>query len=153
MKNVLIISMLVVLASCCPLKKNKEEAKAGTVKTTEIKTVTLEELEGKTWVWVETVMNNDTKVLPKGNSSYIVFAKDGRLNIQGDCNKGSGTYILDGKSFSVGPIMATKMACLDSKEQEFFGNLNAAVTVFMSGDFLYMDLKMDTGTMKFEEKK
>ena len=98
-------------------------------------------------------MNNDTKVTPKENSSYIIFAKDSKLQIQSDCNKGSGTYTLKEKAFSVGPIMATKMACLDSTEKEFFSNLSATTSIFMSNGFLYMDLKMDSGTMKFVEKK
>ena len=152
MKNILIISMLVILASCCPLKNNKE-TKTETVKTTEIKTVTIEDLQDKTWNWVETSMNNDTKVVPKENSSFIVFAKDGRLNIQGDCNSGSTEFKLENKAFSVGPIMSTKKACMDSKEKDFFNNLMAATSIFMNDGFLYVDLKMDSGTMKFAEKK
>jgi len=154
MRNLLIVLMALSLLSCNSLKKSNDEKKEE-VKTTEnttdkIKAVKIDEIKGKTWYWVQTIYNNDTKLNPKEKSSFIVFKDEGKLLVNGDCNKASSSYIIDDKNIEIKPIMATKMYCGDeSKEKDFFKNLMAAAAIFTKDGKLYIDLKADSGTMEF----
>ena len=153
MKNLIIIATILLLASCCPLKKDDNtETKTTKVSNSDMKTPALEDLQNKTWYWVNTKMNDGTTITPEENASNIIFGKENKINIQSDCNKGSSTFTLDGKSLNIAPIMATKMFCKDSKEKQFFNNLMAANSVFLNNGKLFIELKMDSGTMEFIAK-
>lgn len=151
MRNLLIIFIVLLLASCHTTKKAAEDknAKTETV-SSEINAVNMDQIKAKTWYWVQTIYNNDTKIVPKEKSSFIIFNEEGKLLVNGDCNKASSSYTIEDKMIEIKPIMSTKMYCGDeSKEKDFFKNLMAATTIFTKDGKLYMDLKADTGTMEF----
>lgn len=154
MRNLLIVLVALTIVSCNSLKKSNDEKK-DEVKTTEnataeIKAVEMNEIKGKTWYWVQTIYNNDTKLTPKDKSSFIIFNDEGKLAVKGDCNKGSSSYTINEKTIEIKPIMATKMYCGgESKEKDFFKNLMAAAIIFTKDGKLYIDLKADSGTMEF----
>jgi heat shock protein HslJ len=153
MKNLVIILIIFSLSSCNSLKNSKEENKQETKTTqTEMKIPTIEDLQNKTWVWVNTKLNDGTIVTPKENSLNIIFGKDNKLNISSDCNNGSSTFTLENKSLKISPIMATKKFCPDSKERIFFKNLMAANSIFLKDGNLFIELKIDSGTMEFITK-
>ena len=57
---------------------------------------------------------------------------------------------MEGRSISIEITHTTRAACpAGSLEQVFIRDLNAAVIYFMRDDALYIDLKFDTGTMRF----
>jgi heat shock protein HslJ len=57
---------------------------------------------------------------------------------------------LNGIQISIEITHTTRAACPPgSLEQRYIRDLNAAAVYFMEGDVLYIDLKYDTGTMKF----
>jgi len=154
MRNLLIVLVALTIVSCNSLKKSndekKDEVKTAENTTAEIKAVDMNEIKGKTWYWVQTIYNNDTKVTPKEKSSFVIFNDEGKLAINGDCNKGSSSYTVNEKTIEIKPILSTKMYCGDeSKENEFFKNLMAATVIFTKDGKLYIDLKADSGTMEF----
>lgn len=108
-------------------------------------------LIGTTWKWQQTLYNNDTKAVPLNPEHYTLkLLPDGRINIRADCNRGGGVYILDGRKISIEVTHTTRAACPPgSLEQVYIRDLNAAAIYFMMDDALYIDLKYDTGTLKF----
>ena len=110
-----------------------------------------EEVTGVKWTWQQTRYNNDQNSVPADPSSYTVtFNTDGTLNIQVDCNRGGGSYSIEGKSITIEVTHTTRAMCPpESLEQTFIKDLNASKIFFFSDGDLYMDLKYDAGTMKF----
>src|SRR5690606_3244370 len=70
------------------------------------------ELTGTTWQWLETAYSNDSLVTSRDPSRYtLTFNVDGTLTAQVNCNRGSGTYTVDGASLTLGPLATTRMGC------------------------------------------
>ncbi len=103
------------------------------------------------WKWQQKIYNNDRKAVPPSPENYTLkLLPDGKVSIRADCNLGGGVYTLRGNEISIEITHTTRAACPpESLEQSYIRDLNAAVIYFMKGDFLYIDLKYDTGTMKF----
>lgn len=111
-----------------------------------------EEIVGKAWKWVEFTDPATGQVLiPDPDAYQIALLDDGRLLVQADCNTANGLYELDGMGIEI-IIQATTLAvCPEgSLGDRFIWDLNAAALWFMQDDFLFFDLKFDSGTMKFE---
>jgi heat shock protein HslJ len=105
------------------------------------------------WRWQRSVYNNDTESLPTDPDRYtITMQLDGRVNIRADCNRGGGTYTLNEKKISITITHTTRAACPpDSLEQDYIRDLNGVAGWFLKEGDLYMDIKFDTGTMKFSK--
>ena len=110
-----------------------------------------QKLIGTGWKWQQTLYNNDTKALPPNPDHYTLkLLPDGKVNIRADCNRGGGVYTLVGSQISIEITHTTMAACQpESLEQAYIRDLNAAAIYFMRDDALYIDLKYDTGTMRF----
>jgi heat shock protein HslJ len=108
-------------------------------------------LIGTVWKWQQSLYNNDTKAVPTNPENYTLkLLPDGKVSIRADCNVGGGTYRLDDSRISIEITHTTMAACPpESLEQKYIRDLNAAAIYFFKGDVLYIDLKYDTGTMKF----
>ncbi|UCH23203.1 MAG: META domain-containing protein [Deltaproteobacteria bacterium] len=108
---------------------------------------------GVVWQWQQTRYNNDQQAAPDDPPRYtIVFQPDGRLNIRADCNRAGGKYTVQDSRLTIEVTHSTRAACPpDSLEQTFLKNLNAAAIYFMREGHLYIDLKYDSGTMKFSK--
>ena len=107
---------------------------------------------GVVWKWQQTRYNNDQQSVPDDPSGFTVtFNTDGTLNIRADCNRVGGTYLLEGKKLAIDLTHSTRAMCPpDSLDEAFKKDLGAAVIYFFKDGFLYLDLKYDTGTMKFD---
>lgn len=93
--------------------------------------------------WVATGINNGNGAVTstvEGTKVTAIFGEDGRVVGSGGCNEYNGTYTVDGDAIDVGPLAATKKACVDAgvSEQEtaFFAAMEAATTYAISGDEL-----------------
>ncbi len=108
-------------------------------------------LIGTIWKWQQSLYNNDTKAAPPNPDDYTLnLLPDGKVNIRADCNRGGGVYRLDGSRISIEITHTTRAACPPgSLEWNYIRDLNAASIYFFKADVLYIDLKYDTGTMKF----
>jgi len=105
------------------------------------------------WRWQKSVYNNDTESLPTDPDRYtLTMQLDGRVNIRADCNRGGGTYILDEKKISITITHTTRAACSPgSLEKPYIRDLNGVAGWFFKEGDLYLDIKFDTGTMKFSK--
>ncbi len=112
-------------------------------------------LAGTAWQWVHTRYNNDKRTVPAKPEKYTIqFREGGQINVKADCNAKGGTYTVDGKQLSMKIITSTMAACEPgSLEDEFVRNLTAGTIYFFRDGNLFIDLKYDSGTMRFAPKR
>ncbi len=110
-----------------------------------------EVLDDVPWAWDGSRYNNDTEVSAADDRAYrLTFKGDGSLHIQADCNRIFGNYTAEGKSISVTLGPGTLMACgPDSQDQHYLKDLEGVAVWFLKKGELYLDIKFDTGTMRF----
>lgn len=141
---------------CCP---TLEKVKSFTVKENKLVSVADErsadktsEIVGTVWHWVQTLYSDDKKVVSAAPKAYTVqFMKDGLLNVRADCNLKGGIYSIKGNQLSINITHSTMAACPEgSLEGQFVRGLTAGTSYFLKEGYLYIGLKFDTGTMKFE---
>jgi len=117
----------------------------------------IQEITGTVWQWVQTLYNDDRKAVPDNPKHYTVeFREDGTINLKADCNQKGGTYSAsaEGKRLSIEITHSTMAACPEaSLEDEFVRGLSGAAIYFIKDGDLYIDLKYDSGTMRFSKKK
>ncbi|PHR91603.1 MAG: hypothetical protein COA69_10420 [Robiginitomaculum sp.] len=66
-------------------------------------------------------------------NQYIHFGSREKLDGNGGCNRFSGSFAQDGTALKIGPLMSTKMACANLRdEQEFFQILENAKRIEVS---------------------
>ncbi len=108
-------------------------------------------LVGTVWQWQGTQMSDDSAFTPADPASYTVeFMADGGVAIQADCNSVRASYTLDGSAITITPGPATLMACPEgSLGSEFLAQLNNAAIYFFQDGELFMDIKFDSGTLRF----
>jgi heat shock protein HslJ len=111
------------------------------------------DLVGYTWMWLEFLENNDTRTAPDNPGDYTLeLLPDGTVTLKADCNTANGTYTLDGSQLDIEIMTTTLAACPpESLSDQYLQLINDAVIYFREGDFLYLDIMMDAGTMKFIE--
>lgn len=104
-------------------------------------------------VWqLEQIQYSDGKLLEAASPSdyTIEFMADGQLAIRADCNQVLGSFAEDGGSLSIDLGPTTLAACSsESIEQDYLRALHAAGGYFFQDGSLFIDLKLDTGTMQF----
>jgi heat shock protein HslJ len=108
-------------------------------------------LTGVIWQWVQFTDPMGEFDVPDPEHYTLEFFEDGTLHIQADCNRATGSFIVEDSSINIeiGPV--TLAACPPgSRSEEFLQDLGfAAIYFFQEGD-LFMDLMADGGTMKFQ---
>ena len=105
---------------------------------------------GKTWEW-ETTFNPAEEIRAGDPQRYTILLSDGgKLLARFDCNRGGGAYEISDGKLAFGPLASTFMACPpDSRATVFMRDLQRAVSFFVQDGKLYLELPMDSGTMRF----
>ncbi len=108
-------------------------------------------ITGTVWKWVQTLYNDDSKVVPPDPKNYTVqFLDNGKLTVKADCNQKGGTYSSGDKRLSIEITHSSMATCPEgSLEDEFVRGLSGGAIHFVKAGDLYIDLKHDTGTMRF----
>lgn len=103
------------------------------------------------WSWQQTQMNDGALFRPAKPEQYqLRFLPDGTLAIQADCNRAHAQYRLEESRLHLELGPTTLMACgEDSLGDRFLTQLGGASLVFVQDGQLFIDLKFDSGTMKF----
>jgi heat shock protein HslJ len=111
------------------------------------------DLVGYVWIWLEFLENNDTITQPEMPGNYTLeFLPDGVVNVQADCNNASGSYTVKGSQLDIEIMTTTLAACpRESLSDEYLLLLNDAVAYIRQGEFLFIDIMMDVGTMRFSK--
>lgn len=93
-------------------------------------------LPGTSWVLEEV---GGVPVVQRGRAT-LEFAESGRASGNGSCNRFSGTATIAGDLLSFGPLMSTKMACVEetltNQETRYLASLGSAQRYAVAGDTL-----------------
>ena len=110
-----------------------------------------EGLTGVVWQWQGSAYSDDTEATPDDPSRYTIeFNDDGTAGIKADCNMVRGEYTTDGSTISIALGASTKVACPDdSLDAEFLRDLEGAATYAVDSGELRIDIKFDSGSMRF----
>lgn len=108
-------------------------------------------LTGNPWHWVATQTPVEWIVADDPAKYTVQFNADSSLFLRADCNRGRGSYATtDDRSLTIGPAAITRAMCPPgSLDTKFLQQLNNAAGWFFRDDTLYVDQKMDSGTMRF----
>jgi heat shock protein HslJ len=108
-----------------------------------------------TWRWQGTLLPNGSSIVPDTPANYALdFQPGGRVTVRADCNRGSGSYLLNGAQLTFGPLALTKMMCPPgSRDREFLAALATTASQSFEGDDLVLKLAGNGGTMRFSSSK
>lgn len=83
--------------------------------------------------------DGSTETIEDPDAFTALFASDGRLHAQADCNVCNGSYGSDGAAISVGLMACTRAYCLSAPlDTDYIGVLQAATTISLSDDKLLL---------------
>ena len=105
---------------------------------------------GPTWQWLETVFNDDSRIIAPDPSRYTLrLFPDGQAVAQADCNRASGTFVTDGTGlWTVSLPAMTRAACPPgSLGERFVSLLQQGQRYRIQGEMLIIDLPVDVGTI------
>ena len=105
---------------------------------------------GQTWQWESTITPVEEVNVPDPERYTILLTADGVLQALFDCNTGMGDYEASEGKLSFGPLTSTRMACPpDTLDGPLMRDLQRVSSFFVEDGHLYLELPMDSGTMKF----
>ncbi len=106
----------------------------------------------KTWNWIGTSYNDESKVVPKKAGKFtLTFKSDGNFSMTTDCNSMSGKYSVKKNSIVFTQMISTLMACEDSQEQEFSKMVQDSDSfLFTNKGELVLNIKYDSGSVIFK---
>jgi len=141
MTRLTVFSLLVVIAAGCATGGKPEPV----TRTKEPRPVL-----NRTWQWVSTVTPVEKITVPKPERYTIRLTDDGKVQARFDCNGGGGTYQISEGRLSFGPLLSTRMACPpESLDGPFMRDLQRVASFFLQDGQLYLELPLDSGTMRF----
>ena len=104
----------------------------------------------KTWQWEGTLTPVEETTVPNPERYTIRLTDDGKAEARFDCNRGGGDYKISTGKLSFGPLISTRMACPeDSLDAPFMRDLQRVSSFFLEKGILYLELPVDSGTMRF----
>jgi heat shock protein HslJ len=68
-------------------------------------------LVGPTWTVESLITGDAVSTVPAGASATFAFKADGTVDVSPGCNRGSGTWRLEGTGLAIENVGLTKMAC------------------------------------------
>jgi heat shock protein HslJ len=103
------------------------------------------------WLWQGTQRGSDAKIVPDAPERYTLeFQAGGRVVVRADCNRGSGSYQLNGRSLTFGPLALTRAMCAPgSRDVEFLRSLAAVNAHANNGRELVLTFADNAGSMRF----
>jgi heat shock protein HslJ len=103
------------------------------------------------WLWQGTQRGGEPAIVPDAPERYTLeFQPGGRVSVRADCNRGSGSYTLNGASLTFGPLALTRAMCAPgSLDVEFLRGLTATSTHRNNGRELVLMFAGNAGSMRF----
>lgn len=107
-------------------------------------------LVGTRWHWVGSTESAAVDEVAEPNRYTLLLHRDGGAEFRFDCNRGRGSYEMEGEQLRFGPIMTTRMACPeDSRDFDFGRQLDAVASFSLEGGELRLWLKPEGDVMRF----
>ncbi len=109
------------------------------------------DVAGVAWQWVSLTTPVDSVTVDAPERYTVRFDTAGRIAVRADCNRGSAPYAVTAdRRLTFGPLALTKVACPPgSLSNRYARDLGRATRYFLKGGDLYLDLPVDSGTMRF----
>lgn len=102
------------------------------------------------WYWIGTKTAARADVAGAPERYQLEFAEAGTVQVQADCNRGSGSYTLSAGALAFGPIAMTKMGCPDdSQDRDFMAQLASGGSLALDDGWLIVEISAGRGTMYF----
>lgn len=105
------------------------------------------------WQVVKFQGGDGTVLTPDDKTKYTVaFTNNGDLSVRFDCNRGRGTWILNGPSeVRFGPLALTRVMCPPGSMHDHLVKQWPQVRSFsLNGGRLFLSLRADSGTYELE---
>ena len=146
-----------VLASCAPAQSQTAQAPAPPATTTATAPMAFilpPEMLGVTWQWVSFTMPIEEMTAAAPERYTIEFQADGRVAIQADCNRGLASYVVKAdRQISFGPIALTRMMCPPASQSDrYVRELGRVSSYFLRNGELFLELPVDSGTLRFRKQ-
>jgi len=106
------------------------------------------------WHW-ETTVTPVERIGTANPERYTLELQPGGVAlVRADCNRGRGSYEISEGRIKLGPIATTRMACpTGSLDSRYLKDLQRATTFFVEDGRLFLELPVDSGTMRFARGK
>lgn len=105
---------------------------------------------GKVWHWESMVTPVEKIDVPAPDRYTLQLLADGKVTARFDCNRGFGAYTIAEGKITFSPMASTRAACEPGSLGDRFGrDLGRATSFFVEGGRLFLELPMDSGTMRF----
>jgi heat shock protein HslJ len=106
----------------------------------------------RTWQLVRIQMMDDAVFVPEHPSKYTLdLGSDGRASVRADCNRGSGSYKLDGRSLTFGPLATTRAMCPpDSLSDRYLAQLAHVASWLERDGRLHLATRADGAILEFQ---
>lgn len=106
------------------------------------------------WHW-ETTVTPVERIGAANPERYTLELQPGGVAlVRADCNRGRGTYEISEGRIKFGPIATTRMACPPgSLDGRYLKDLARVTTFFVEDGRLFLELPVDSGTMRFARGK
>jgi heat shock protein HslJ len=141
---VLFAVALVALAGCGAVPQSADGARLHTP----------DAVIGPVWHWEVTVTPVEQVGVASADRYTLELQPGGVALVRADCNRGRGRYEIGPGRVKVGPIATTRMACSPgSLDSRYLQDLQRATTFFVEGGRLFLELPVDSGTMRFARGK
>jgi heat shock protein HslJ len=107
-----------------------------------------------TWQWVSFTSPVEQIPVDAPERYTIRFGRDGRVAVRADCNRGSSGYSVSAdRRITLGPIVLTRMMCPPgSLSDRFVREVGRASSYFLKDGDLYLELPVDSGTLRFKRQ-
>lgn len=111
------------------------------------------ELVGPVWHWQRTQWTDGRVVTAVAPERYTLrFEGGGRVLVQADCNRGGGTYEVNGGAMKMGPAALTRMGCPPGSQDREFVPALASVTSYAIANYELLLTLADGGIMHFRAR-
>jgi heat shock protein HslJ len=107
-----------------------------------------------TWQWVSFRSPVEQIIVDAPERYTIRFGRDGRVAVRADCNRGSTSYSVGAdRRIALGPIVLTRMMCpAGSRDARFVNDFGRATSYFLRDGYLFLELPVDSGTLRFRRQ-
>jgi heat shock protein HslJ len=109
---------------------------------------------GITWEWVGFTSPVEQITVDAPEKYTIRFESGGRISMQADCNRGVGSYTAGpDRRIELKGIALTRMLCPPGSQGDRFAReAGRAAVWFLKDGGLYLDLPVDSGTLRFRRQ-
>jgi heat shock protein HslJ len=143
-RRILFAAALATLAGCSTAPRGQG---GGRVRTPDA-------VVGNRWLWETTVTPVERIGAANPERYTLELQPGGTALVRADCNRGRGTYEIGEGRIRLGALAMTRMACPPgSLDARYLKDLERAAVFFVEGGKLFLDLPLDSGTMRFARGK